>query len=511
MMTAAEKRRSLILAGGGLKVAFQAGVLEVWLDEAGLTFDHVDAASGGVFNLAMLCQGMSGRQIADNWRNIDPLAGIDFNWGEMTKLAHGASIATLERYRKNIFPAWGLDWDRIRASRVPATFNVYDFTRHELSTIGPDRMTEDLLIAAVSLPMWFPPVRIDGDLYIDAVFVTDANLEEALRRGADELWIIWTVRDQGEWHDGFVAEYFQIVEAAANGNFKRVTRRIAESNAAIATGGRGELGRPVALEILKEDVPLHYLIAVGKDRIVEAVEAGVEEARRWCGERGIPLGKRSVPRWEARRMEPTKVSFTEEMKGFMSPGDGDYDVAFREGRQDRRALMFHLTITVDDVDRFVTHPDHEARAEGTVRSEAFGGAMPVERGVFNLFVEHGTTDRKEMLYRLYFRDAAGQPLTLSGFKDIKNDPGFDVWSDTTTLFTRILRGHVPKEAEPDAEVVATGILHIFLLDFAKQLGTFRTEGPSVAARADGLRRFAQLFLGKLWDVYARDVVTQSPA
>ncbi len=39
-------RRSLILAGGGYKVAFQAGVLQVWLDEAGLEFDHADGASG---------------------------------------------------------------------------------------------------------------------------------------------------------------------------------------------------------------------------------------------------------------------------------------------------------------------------------------------------------------------------------------------------------------------------------------------------------------------------------
>ena len=45
-------KRSLILAGGGLKVCYQAGVLQVWLDEAGLTFDHADGASGGTFNLA---------------------------------------------------------------------------------------------------------------------------------------------------------------------------------------------------------------------------------------------------------------------------------------------------------------------------------------------------------------------------------------------------------------------------------------------------------------------------
>jgi hypothetical protein len=50
-MTTPPTKRSLILAGGGVKVAFQAGVLEVWLDEAGLTFDHADGASDGVFNL----------------------------------------------------------------------------------------------------------------------------------------------------------------------------------------------------------------------------------------------------------------------------------------------------------------------------------------------------------------------------------------------------------------------------------------------------------------------------
>ena len=73
------RKRSLILAGGGIKVAFQAGVLQVWLDEAGLTFDHADGASGGTFNLAMYCQGMTGRKIADNWRNLDPFLPVDIN------------------------------------------------------------------------------------------------------------------------------------------------------------------------------------------------------------------------------------------------------------------------------------------------------------------------------------------------------------------------------------------------------------------------------------------------
>lgn len=77
-------------------------------------------------------------------------------------------------------------------------------------------MDEDRLISAISLPMWFPPVRIGGDTYIDAVFITDANLIEAVERGADEIWIIWTVSERGEWYRGFVAHYFQMIEAMAN-------------------------------------------------------------------------------------------------------------------------------------------------------------------------------------------------------------------------------------------------------------------------------------------------------
>src|SRR5436305_6929192 len=98
-----------------------------------------------------------------------------------------------------------------------------------------------------------------------------------------------------------------------------------------------------------------------------------------------------------------------------------------------------------------------------------------------------------MLYRLWFRDGVGHPLTLTGFKLVRDDPGFDIWRDTTTLFTRILRGHLEASQERDAEVVASGILCIRLRDFARQLTTFRTRGPDPAARAGALVRFGWLF------------------
>ena len=99
-------KRALIMAGGGTKVAFQAGVLQVWLDEAGLEFDHADGASGGVFNLAMYCQGMSGTEIADNWRNnrSAPRRAAD-------RSTRSASLFRLDRFRRNTLREdWGLDW-----------------------------------------------------------------------------------------------------------------------------------------------------------------------------------------------------------------------------------------------------------------------------------------------------------------------------------------------------------------------------------------------------------------
>jgi predicted patatin/cPLA2 family phospholipase len=515
-----DTRRALILAGGGIKVAFQAGVLQVWLDEAGLTFDHVDAASGGVFNLAMMCQGMSGVDIANNWRHLNPRVGMSFNAAEFPKLLYAESLFTLDNYRKHVFTGWGLDWEKIRASPLHGTFNVFNFSRKELQVLEPNEMTEDFLVACVSLPMWFPPVHINGETYIDAVYLTDANIEEAIRRGADEVWVIWTVSDKDEWHPGFVATYFQIIETTANGHYKAILERIAENNTALANGEHGEFGRYIDVKELKADVALHYLINFSQDRMTEVVNLGVQRAREWCQGHGIPLKPCDGESPTEVLTATTKLRFTEVMKGFVTFGQLDYDRGYRQGQQDGTSLMFHLTITIDGVNRFVTHPDHETNdLEGYLRCEALGGELPIEAGTFNLFVDDVDPARKMMLYRLFCRDREGQPLTLSGFKDIRDDPGMDLWHDTTRLFTRLLKGHLSEGAEEASKsdpetyqqmIVASGIIIIHFFDFLKQLTTVRTEGPTFFDRASAMVQFGRFFVGKLWDVYARRILTSGP-
>ncbi len=285
-------KRSLMLAGGGLKIAFQAGVLQVWLDEAGIEFDHADGVSAACFNLAMWTQGMSGRQIADNWRNLNPLAGVDVNWSGVLWPIRAKSLFTLDKYRKKVFPRWGLDFQKIRASRREATFNVFNFSKLELTPVTAPEMTEDFLVATGSLSVWFPPVLIGGDTYIDAVFNTASNIDEAIRRGADELWIIWTTSRRGQWKNGFIGNFFGIFEATTNGGYKQMLARIARNNELIESGAQGEFGRFITVRELKAEVPLHYLFNFSRKRIAKAVELGVEAARAWCAQNGIPLRER---------------------------------------------------------------------------------------------------------------------------------------------------------------------------------------------------------------------------
>ena len=199
----------------------------------------------------------------------------------------------------------------------------------------------------------------------------------------------------------------------------------------------------------------------------------------------------------------TSVRFTEEMLGHVTFGESDFARGAQTGRDGSEFLKFHLTIEVADMDRFSTDPMRQAGAVGYLQCDALGGRLPVEKGVFNLFVDSGP-GVKRMLYRLWFRDGVGHPLTMTGYKLVENDAGFDLWKDTTTLFTKVLKGHVDEGGDATAELVASGILRIRVQDFAKQMTTFRAGGSGgVGAKVGGLIKFGVIFVGQLAEIYLR--------
>ena len=190
-----------------------------------------------------------------------------------------------------------------------------------------------------------------------------------------------------------------------------------------------------------------------------------------------------------------RVRFTEEMRGFHTPGSPAYDAGYVTGRRNWDRLSFRLTIGTEDLAAVLADPVHRMTATGHVRCKALSATdLPVGAGTFDLFAPGTGPRRSLMRYRLPLQAPDG-PMTLLGSKDVGDDRGLDPWSDTTTLFTRLVHGDADFDA-PVAAEYSRGILRLDLRMLAAQMTTFRGTPAGIA-------RFGSFFLAQLGRTYGR--------
>jgi cholesterol oxidase len=187
------------------------------------------------------------------------------------------------------------------------------------------------------------------------------------------------------------------------------------------------------------------------------------------------------------------LTFKETMSGPVALGASDPEA----GAADPSAaeLAVHCEIAIDDIDRFVDDRDHTGSITGSVEYEPFGGTLPVTSGIFNLFSPGGPNERL-MQYRLAF-EHDGKPYFLDGRKHVHDDPGFDVWKDTTTLYTVLHEG-----SDDSGPVVGAGILGLGVEALARMMSTMRSTGEGL----EPLVKFGKVFLGSLWETYGKDKI-----
>ena len=429
-------RRSLILAGGGSKVAFQAGVLQVWLDEAAQTFDHIDAASGGVLNLAMLCQGMTGTEVADNWRAYrpprapsTPMSGSGWCCRSPSRVPVRAIPA--ERARRV-----GPRLERVRSSALEATFNLYDFTRQEHEIVEParhhrgqahlGRIASDVVPAGVGRRQRLHRRRVRHR------WQSRRSHSSRRRRDLGDL-DRQPARSLGR---GLVAQYFQMIEAMANGQLNAILARIERSNERGERGARRVRPSHRGADPTKRGAPallaqLHARPRAGRGRTrcasgpplvldegiaVDAPPGGQPSRNR----HGIRFREVMSGGWPSARSVRGRCRTRSHRANPMQRAAGD---------RHRRPRSVHR------------HADHQAVARGR-RVGCLRWRTRRRAGDLQLVRRPRRSVDKRMLYRLWFRDTAGHPLTLDGHKVVQNDPGPDLWRDTTTLFAVVLSGHV---------------------------------------------------------------------
>ena len=131
-----------------------------------------------------------------------------------------------------------------------------------------------------------------------------------------------------------------------------------------------------------------------------------------------------------------------------------------------------------------------------------GPHLPAADGVFNLFAPDDKPEQKLMVYELAF-EHDGTPYYLAGRKEVHDDPGFDLWKDTTTLFTHLHQGR-----DKTGPIVGAGILTLGMTDLAKLVSTMRaTDAATVGEKTQALTAFGKFFMGQLWDTYVRHTQT----
>jgi predicted acylesterase/phospholipase RssA len=397
-----------------MRVAYQAGVLQA-LVEAGLTFDHADGTSGGTINLAMLMSGLTTQEMCERWRTLHVPDFVSLMpLGEYLKGPLVPAMGSAEGITRRVFPHLGIDVSRInRARGMSGTFNVCNFSTKSNEVVTHDRVTLPHLVAGISLPIFMPAVPIDGALYTDSVWIQDANVMEAVRRGAEEVWLVWCIGNTPEYHDGPFQQYVHMIEMSANGKLFAELGQVAAVNARIERG-ESEHGqrRPIRLHVVKPEYPLpldpdYYL---GRIDSTSLVAMGYGDARAYCAKLGGEDSPGAPLSPEATRMRVAGpgVSFRETIAGRF---DGDRGGA-PGGADDAAELRIRAAVCVQDVARFVRGETHAGRVSATLDVPGIGKDILCYEGAFVVVsgAEGPATIRYEVPFahggRAYFLEAS---------------------------------------------------------------------------------------------------------
>lgn len=455
-----------------MRVAYQAGIIKALHDE-GLRFSFADGASGGTMNLAALLGGITPDELCTRWRTLDVTAFISPRpLSAYARFPRTGALGDFDSIKARVFPHLGIDARKIRSSRgIQATFNVCDFDDKVVHPVPHNEMSDELLLAGISLPLATPPLRWKGRTWTDAVWIRDSNLMAAVEAGANELWVAWCIGNTADYKDGLLEQYVHMIEMAAVGRLNEELATIAKLNEKIAMGER-PFGhdKSIIVHLIKPDIPLPLDpdFLTGKIDAATLIAYGYRDARRYLdgrSESGIALN----PQASKMREPGCGVQFREVMAGRITFGESDPAKGYNS--QAAMALALHATIDVEDMREFILDPSHKGTIAGHVELHRRGGWLPLSRGEFGLFTPSPGDPRLSLMIYAGAFHIDGRRYLFNGRKHVRISPIWKMWKQTTTLYVTLHEGD-----RPEGPIVAAGILNLGLAQLFELLGTFHPTG-----------------------------------
>ena len=182
---------ALVLSGGGAQGAAQAGAI-VELVEAGLRVDLVIGTSVGAWNGAWVARDLDPTHVHRMlawW--LDPEVRSLFKGlrrGVLAALARRDSSALGDSRVRRLLQRTCGSW-RLESLALPLAVSAIDLLTGELVYLDRGDLC-DAVRAASAIPAVFPPVALDGRLLVDAGFVDNFGVGEAIARGARSIVLI---------------------------------------------------------------------------------------------------------------------------------------------------------------------------------------------------------------------------------------------------------------------------------------------------------------------------------
>ena len=464
-------RRALVLAGGGMRVAYQAGAVKALFDQ-GLRFSHADGASGGTINLAALMSGVTPDDLCARWRAL-PVTGFAAlrPAPEYLRATRMKALGSADGMIRNVYPALGVSIERIRAATgIDASFNVCRFDDKTLVPLPQAGLDLARLVAAASLPIFMPAVQADGQTWTDAVWIKDANLLSCVERGARELWLIWCIGNTPVYRDGAFNQYVHMIEMSALGALHGELATIADINRRIAAGETVQGHRePIVVHVIKPEVPLPLDpdFFLGRIDAATLIDMGYRDARRTL-RLGAPASL--DPRATAMREPGLGVGFRVTMRGALSHGSAA-----------DTPLTVHASVHIEDLATFVADPQHRAELTGHIDFAPFGAAWPAESGRCGRFSPEGDPAGTDWVCELGLRHA-GEDYCLAGRKRAANTP---------------LHVTLHKGRDARGEIVGTGDLELGVAGLLRLLRALHaSNAPTPRAGAAAVWRFLRFLMSR---------------
>lgn len=190
MTTKACKKIGLVVEGGGMKCAYNAGILDAFLEE-GITFDYCIGVSAGAGNLVSYLAGQKGRNLRFFTDHIHSsryfglksllktgdLFGLEYIYGELTR-AEGEDPLDFNAFMKN--PA---EYEAVVTNALTGKPEYF----------GREMMKQDdyrLIMASSAIPVACHPVELNGTPYYDGGLTDAIPVRRALERGCQKLVVI---------------------------------------------------------------------------------------------------------------------------------------------------------------------------------------------------------------------------------------------------------------------------------------------------------------------------------